>query len=1073
MRLLHSLDVRKSSGDVILDNVNSWSAYVYHNMTIQGFSAKRHSDVKQTATSLNSHGLRCKDKHQLKRFMTAYHLMFIPKLHINSDSNGGVAFVETASEEDAMVKEVHDKTMQHLCAQRALWGWLGYLESAHHRLEEILIEQRIVELQTYIDRFCREMELEHRFRSSTDKTRFSTQCPDEERSGESMGYNIWSLNSDYENCLHRCVRDDFLQGTRILAGFSSPWVNGSSNCNQRDRFGDTPLHVAARWFGCSGRSEHLKYLLEAPGVDVRLTDKSGETALHLLLRQVQTRWAKQRQLLGHKALLNDACNQLDPSPAHVQKLLRRMLERAKQMGSSAGHMLTMLDNTDISVLEQALATGVSTLVVGLLQEHIVALQPTDESTVELLRRLLQQSVLMNRYDTTFLLANIFLASKPPANSSLASLLVTAVAQHRGQALRALLAAPTTASGQSFKAALNIACSHTGLVPLQAVVLKAFMSPVLPPQNRCTLSRRIQSQIRSTELHDDAALHELLATCRLLLREGADPAVHLSQQPGGGTFDNLFALAAAAQAPDVLRVLLLATNRSDVCSGILHKPEFYLAGKSYVSNPLCACITTLSGSSATDALIVSSVEETDPSLKCLTYLLTHSPFISLVDQADGACYGQHHLSPLALAIGRGHIGACKLLLAHGADATKTVPSCLRLNVSKSAETNKYQLETSRDVVRSHMKIVAVQYQRQGGRYGRSQEALQQCVVTLRDHADHSSRMLEGLVRRLRSVTREERQALLEAAAGDRVDKDVAGPAAKMAAGIRQLILVVLGVLKTCRVVSISVNTANATHDTRKRSDKPMREPTAGFTSRDWGKILFRKPSMFAFMAQLAAELAALARQQSVHSGTLPAQAVRFSLAAAAERAATAASALGQTGSKLGTGSCGAQGWRQRVNRRYAQNAVELMLDFCAAVTQCCLVLQVADKSCSGTAFAAKTDVAPYLQLAVEMRAHNAHLNDFLYGGTARSCISFIGTQLMVCAQCGHCASEKNKFNACARCRWHTGPVSSPSPQQVAVLLAVLDRAVQSGPFRNGVPPVPAVTDSSFYEPSRDVISYGGM
>ena len=66
-----------------------------------------------------------------------------------------------------------------------------------------------------------------------------------------------------------------------LDGVRSWLHDHPEDVNARDKYGETPLHLAS----CYGHTESVKLLLAMPGVDVNARDLYGRTPLHLASRK--------------------------------------------------------------------------------------------------------------------------------------------------------------------------------------------------------------------------------------------------------------------------------------------------------------------------------------------------------------------------------------------------------------------------------------------------------------------------------------------------------------------------------------------------------------------------------------------------------------------------------------------------------------------------------------------------------------------------------------------------------------------------------------------------------------------
>ena len=171
MIILHNLD-HGLPAEVVSDTQSSstWGEFVCRRMRMQGFCATRSRDASAARKILKIYGMQCADSYQLQRFLAAYHRMFIPNLQLQEAAQATNASIAPGSSTslqakqhfpcDSQIASLHENIIRHLSAQRALWGWMGYLESAHQRLEALLVGQDVVQLQAYVDLYCKEMKLE-------------------------------------------------------------------------------------------------------------------------------------------------------------------------------------------------------------------------------------------------------------------------------------------------------------------------------------------------------------------------------------------------------------------------------------------------------------------------------------------------------------------------------------------------------------------------------------------------------------------------------------------------------------------------------------------------------------------------------------------------------------------------------------------------------------------------------------------------------------------------------------------------------------------------------------------------
>ena len=206
-------------------------AHLMHLLQRQGFSDHNKYDVRCSANVLHNLGLHITDPYQMKRLLHVLHFLYLPNVSVS------VLDVD-------MLGDTHRKTLRELLeVQPAFWGFIGLFESAYYRLQQCLVERNGVALQNYLARYAN---IHARYVDF-----YSGEAPLLMRLLEvdQLGYELWGLNRDYENIVHQCLKEGWYQGLLVLiaaATSTSPFIGQCPQFNQRDRFGDAPIHLAAR-----------------------------------------------------------------------------------------------------------------------------------------------------------------------------------------------------------------------------------------------------------------------------------------------------------------------------------------------------------------------------------------------------------------------------------------------------------------------------------------------------------------------------------------------------------------------------------------------------------------------------------------------------------------------------------------------------------------------------------------------------------------------------------------------------------------------------------------------------------
>ena len=211
------------------------------------------------------------------------------------------------------------------------------------------------------------------------------------------------MSRDYENIVHQALNVDWFQGLLAIITASITYEQECNwgNFNQRNRFGDAPIHIAARTLSILP----FKHLMRVPALDVEVKDGSGKNVLHLIFLRVQIRWNRLRALRSGDPV--GSLKRLDPAESDIVELVDAILNKA----ASPLSMLLDTDNGGISVMEYSLGLRSNRLLLVLLSrlDRNTASQYLDTSQrVHTLMSLLRSSLLYNQYDMVFSLARLVL-----------------------------------------------------------------------------------------------------------------------------------------------------------------------------------------------------------------------------------------------------------------------------------------------------------------------------------------------------------------------------------------------------------------------------------------------------------------------------------------------------------------------------------------------------------------------------------------------------------------------------------------------------------------------------------------
>ena len=156
------------------------------------------------------------------------------------------------------------------------------------------------------------------------------------------------------NILHLCVEQGFDAGVHIICEpLHRPLA--LRLIQSRDKFGETPLHIAARLLNISS----LRMLLDCydngsgSAQALRAVDRNSKTVLHLLLVRLKTRWSTCARL----------ARPLEPTPNTVVDLALAALSR----DAHPNDILLAHDSTGLSCLDHALTLGHVGVLAALLE----------------------------------------------------------------------------------------------------------------------------------------------------------------------------------------------------------------------------------------------------------------------------------------------------------------------------------------------------------------------------------------------------------------------------------------------------------------------------------------------------------------------------------------------------------------------------------------------------------------------------------------------------------------------------------------------------------------------------------
>ena len=173
--------------------------------------------------------------------------------------------------------------------------------------------------------------------------------------------SMFCFDSDasYENILHHCVNDDFVQCTALLTG---PYIEDqSSSINQQNYLGDSPLHLAAKMLKIS----QLRLLIRSPKADLLSLNRDNRNIIQLLLISLQKRWSTQRS----KAISDRKMYSRNPPPTEIISILSEILKRIILVRVTACSALTTRDRYQLSALDYALNLNYITIF-GLFSSEI-------------------------------------------------------------------------------------------------------------------------------------------------------------------------------------------------------------------------------------------------------------------------------------------------------------------------------------------------------------------------------------------------------------------------------------------------------------------------------------------------------------------------------------------------------------------------------------------------------------------------------------------------------------------------------------------------------------------------------
>ena len=413
-------------------------------MSVQGFSVENYSELYFAARVLHECGFHIIDQFQLKRILKCYHLYLVPHIPQGVDDESLIA--------------LHDENLKELLLlKKALWGWVGYFESAFHRLQQIIQERDVKGLQAYLQSYARtrlswrdrdEMDTlslkeekkeknddnennadeDQENHDSNDSNDVESSVDSEAQSkivgnyisilkvidADQLGYLPWCLSTDYENILHQCLHQQFIEGIYIMC--TSSTLNHCEQFNQRDRWGNGPIHVAAQHLQVIG----LKYLLQVPAVDVNLPDRQGKRVLQILLLRLQMRWNSYRRRFSIQTINSTLTNGggmkaiqqrvglMDPSPDETLELIKIVLERCDSIADTLLHK----DRNGLTALDYCLGLQDSSLILYLLcivEKNSPSCFLESDTRIKLFLHLLHSAVIMDNFDLVHVIGTKFLS----------------------------------------------------------------------------------------------------------------------------------------------------------------------------------------------------------------------------------------------------------------------------------------------------------------------------------------------------------------------------------------------------------------------------------------------------------------------------------------------------------------------------------------------------------------------------------------------------------------------------------------------------------------------------------------
>ena len=320
--------------------------------------------------------------------------------------------------------------------------------------------------------------------------------------------------------MHEIVSRDLLAATVLFANTAPP-LFGRAIGEAKDASGCTALHVAAHKL----RADHLKYLLPLPWVDIKAVDSVGRTLLHVFLRRLRgVRISHRRGEEGD-----------DATTSSSDMRTRACLEVVQVAINRDPDMAAMRDKDGHSVLDYAISLGDAAVVAAL----VTAISPHLDW-----KALLKKAILTGRAALVSIFANEAAAlwadgarSETSSVSGIsatlavrADMLCFAVESERPESLHSLLCC------DFFRDAINVPAYTTA-------------------------KRVVQVAVEMGTKLSDATLRTLLVKgARAVFQFSAPVSVQSSSSSG---YDNAFALAAAQNNVDALRLLVLGASSSGV------------------------------------------------------------------------------------------------------------------------------------------------------------------------------------------------------------------------------------------------------------------------------------------------------------------------------------------------------------------------------------------------------------------------------------------------------------------------------------------------------------------------------